>query len=119
MINSSVDVVILVTPPVFRPNHMASAVEAGKHVFAEKPACVDPVGVRSVMATGKKTKGWDCVLQKFAALSSTLLCGHLAAGRHENDSRIVSANCYWNTGKSWYIKDPDPKWSEMEYMLHL
>ncbi|MGQ8336927.1 Gfo/Idh/MocA family protein [Sunxiuqinia sp. A32] len=118
VIDSDVDVVILTTPPVFRPDHLAAAVQAGKHVFAEKPACVDPVGARSVMASAKKAEGMG-------------LC--IAVGsqrRHQRDyvatwqqvqqgliGEIVGSNCYWNTGKSWYIKDPDPSWSEMEYML--
>jgi len=47
----SVDVVLLATPPVFRPLHMRHAVEQGKHVFAEKPWAVDAPGVRSVLAS--------------------------------------------------------------------
>jgi predicted dehydrogenase len=45
------DVVLLCTPPHFRPLHLKTAVEAGKHVFAEKPVAVDAPGVRSVLAT--------------------------------------------------------------------
>jgi predicted dehydrogenase len=45
------DVVLLCTPPHFRPLHLQAAVEAGKHVFAEKPVAVDAPGVRSVLAT--------------------------------------------------------------------
>jgi len=44
-----VDMVILTTPPNFRPQHLRAAIEAGKHVFMEKPVAVDPVGVRSVI----------------------------------------------------------------------
>src|SRR5574341_22111 len=50
VIQSGVDLVILATPPGFRPAHFAAAVDAGKHVFMEKPVAVDPVGVRSVLA---------------------------------------------------------------------
>src|SRR5262245_31759184 len=46
-----VDVVLLCTPPGFRPLHLKAAVEAGKHVFAEKPCAVDAPGVRSVLET--------------------------------------------------------------------
>lgn len=45
------DLVILTTPPAFRPQHFRAAVEAGKHCFIEKPVAVDPVGVRSVIET--------------------------------------------------------------------
>ncbi len=48
-----VDYVILATPPAFRPEHYAAAVEAGKHVFMEKPCCVDAPGFRSLMKTNE------------------------------------------------------------------
>src|SRR5262245_46460933 len=54
VLDMDVDLVLLVTPPGFRPLHFDGAVEAGKHVFMEKPVAVDPVGVRRVIATGKK-----------------------------------------------------------------
>jgi predicted dehydrogenase len=53
VINSDVDVVILTTPPGFRPQHLTAAVNAGKHVFAEKPAAVDSPGIREVIAAQK------------------------------------------------------------------
>jgi myo-inositol 2-dehydrogenase / D-chiro-inositol 1-dehydrogenase len=53
---TDVDVVLLATPPGFRPEHLAAAVEAGKNVFCEKPMAVDPVGVRSVMGSVRKSK---------------------------------------------------------------
>ncbi|MEO8496699.1 MAG: Gfo/Idh/MocA family oxidoreductase, partial [Planctomycetota bacterium] len=46
---TDVDVVLLTTPPQFRPLHLKAAIEAGKHVFAEKPVAVDAPGVRSVL----------------------------------------------------------------------
>ena len=54
MIASGCDYVLMATPPAFRPVHFAAAVEAGKHCFIEKPVAVDPVGARSVIATGEK-----------------------------------------------------------------
>ncbi|UCG50315.1 MAG: Gfo/Idh/MocA family oxidoreductase, partial [Phycisphaerales bacterium] len=48
-----VDLVILTEPPHFRPAHLRAAVEAGKHVFMEKPVAVDPLGVRSVIESAK------------------------------------------------------------------
>ncbi|VAX38884.1 Putative dehydrogenase [hydrothermal vent metagenome] len=51
-----VDLVILTTSPGFRPMHLAEAVRAGKHIFMEKPVCVDPVGYRSVIASGEIAK---------------------------------------------------------------
>ncbi|MHB8902922.1 MAG: Gfo/Idh/MocA family protein, partial [Thermoguttaceae bacterium] len=51
VIASGVDVVILATPPHFRPQHLKACIEAGKHVFVEKPVAVDAPGVRSILAT--------------------------------------------------------------------
>ncbi|MEN6603397.1 MAG: Gfo/Idh/MocA family oxidoreductase [Bryobacteraceae bacterium] len=53
---SDIDVVILATPPGHRPEHFVAAVEAGKHIFSEKPFGTDPVGVRKVMAAAEKAR---------------------------------------------------------------
>ena len=53
VIACDVDLIILTTPPVFRPIHFRAAVDAGKHVFIEKPVAVDPVGVRSIIETSE------------------------------------------------------------------
>src|SRR5690606_36898842 len=53
VINSDVDVVLLAAPPGFRPAHLAASVNAGKHIFAEKPAATDAVGIREVIAAQK------------------------------------------------------------------
>ena len=53
---SDIDVVLLATPPGYRPEHFVAAVEAKKHIFAEKPFGTDPVGVRKVMAASKKAE---------------------------------------------------------------
>ncbi|MCP3858024.1 MAG: Gfo/Idh/MocA family oxidoreductase, partial [Phycisphaeraceae bacterium] len=56
VLDSGVDVVILATPPGFRPDHLEKAVGAGKHVFCEKPMATDMPGLRKVMETAKKAK---------------------------------------------------------------
>lgn len=56
VIDSGVDVVLLAAPPGFRPLHLKAAVEAGKHVFCEKPMATDAPGVRSVMESAAKAK---------------------------------------------------------------
>lgn len=117
VIDSGVDIVILATPPFFRPEHLAAAVQAKKHIFAEKPVCVDPVGARSVMATALKAKG----------LELSIVTG--TQRRHQRDyvaawqqvaqgiiGDIVGGNVYWNQNKLWH-RDPNPSWSEMEYMI--
>jgi predicted dehydrogenase len=117
VIDSGVDIVILATPPYFRPEQFEAAVNARKHVFMEKPVCVDPVGARSVIATARKAQG----------MGLSVVTG--TQRRHQRDyvatyknvaegmiGDIVSANCYWNGGKLWH-RDPDAKWTEMEYMI--
>ncbi|MBM3834774.1 MAG: Gfo/Idh/MocA family oxidoreductase [Verrucomicrobia bacterium] len=56
VIDSGVDVVVLATPPGFRPQHFKAAVEAGKHVFCEKPMATDAPGIRSVMASVEEAR---------------------------------------------------------------
>jgi myo-inositol 2-dehydrogenase/D-chiro-inositol 1-dehydrogenase len=56
VINSGVDVVLLATPPGFRPIHLKAAIDAGKHVFCEKPMATDSAGVRSVFESAKAAK---------------------------------------------------------------
>lgn len=117
VINSGVDVVILATPPHFRPEHFAAAIEAKKHVFMEKPLAVDPVGIRSVMSTAKRaaTLGLSVVTgtQRRHSRSYIETYKHVATGTIGD---IVSANCYWNQRQLWY-RTWKSGWSEMEYML--
>ncbi len=56
VIDSGVDVILLATPPGFRPTHIDAAIKAGKHVFCEKPVAVDAPGIRSVLETVKLAK---------------------------------------------------------------
>lgn len=56
VIDSDIDIVLLCTPPYFRPEHFAYAVEKGKHCFIEKPCAVDAVGARSMLITSKKAE---------------------------------------------------------------
>jgi predicted dehydrogenase len=63
VIESGVDVVLLTTPPGFRPQHLRAAVEAGKHVFAEKPMAVDVTGVKSVLESARIAKEKNLTLQ--------------------------------------------------------
>jgi predicted dehydrogenase len=62
VINSGVDVVLLATPPGFRPQHLTAAVNANKHVFCEKPCATDSPGVREVMAAQKLAQSKNLAL---------------------------------------------------------
>lgn len=117
VIDSGVDIVILATPPSFRPDHMAAAVQANKHIFAEKPVCVDPVGARSVMATAQKAKGMDLSIvtgtQRRHQREYVATWQQVAQGAMGD---ITGGNVWWNGGKLWH-RDPNPSWTEMEYMI--
>ena len=115
VIAADVDLVILGTPPHFRPMHLKAAIEAGKHVFMEKPVAVDPVGVRSVIATSELAE------QKHLAIVAGTQRRHqdhylqTMKRIHGGDiGEIVAAQCYWNQGDLW-VREPRPEWSDMEW----
>ena len=81
VIDAGVDIVILATPPFFRPDHLAAAIQAKKHVFAEKPVCVDPVGARVSDGHSSESKGHGVMYRyRNTAPSSARLCRYMAAG---------------------------------------
>ncbi len=117
VIDSGVDVVLLCTPPVFRPDHFEYAVNKGKHSFIEKPCAVDPVGARRIMITGKRA-----AQQNLSVISGTIRRSQKdcietyrrVAGGAIGD--IVSAHVSRLGGGMWN-KKRRPEWSDMEYML--
>jgi len=117
LIDTGVDIVLIATPPHFRPMHFAACVNARKHVFMEKPVAVDPVGARSIMTSAKKADGVDlCVVTGTQRRHQR----DYVATYHQIESgaigEIVAANCYWNQNQLWYRTKQD-NWSDMEYML--
>ena len=115
LMETDVDVVLLASPPHYRPDHMEAAVEAGKHIFCEKPVAVDPVGVRRVEASSKlaSDKGLNLV---------SGLCWRYDQGMVETFDRIhdgqigdiVSTQADYLTNALW-TKVKTPQMSEMEY----
>ncbi|MCW1913188.1 Gfo/Idh/MocA family oxidoreductase [Luteolibacter sp. GHJ8] len=83
VIESGVDVVLLGAPPGFRPQHLRAAVEAGKHVFAEKPMAIDVAGVKSVLESAKLAKEKGVAIQHG-------YCWRFAPGVRELYSKITS-----------------------------
>jgi len=117
VIDSGVDIIILATPPFFRPEHLAAAVAARKNIFTEKPVCVDPVGARSVMATALKAKELDLTIvtgtQRRHQHNYVATWQQIAGGVIGD---IVGANAYWNQSKLWH-RDGNKEWTEMEWMI--
>jgi predicted dehydrogenase len=111
------DVVILATPPGFRPVHFEEAIRQGKHVFMEKPVATDPVGIKKVLETAviAKQKKLNVVvgLQRHYQNSYRELYQRLKDGMVGD---IVSAQTWWNDGGVW-VNPRKPEQTEMEYQM--
>ena len=116
LIDSGVDIVMLATPPGYRPMHFEAAINAKKHVFTEKPIATDATGVRRFMAAAKKAE----------ELKLTVVSG---AQRHAHRDYVetvekiqngaigdvVSLNAYYLSGPVFHARARDPKWGDMEW----
>jgi predicted dehydrogenase len=116
---SDVDVVLLCTPPGFRPEMVRAALEAGKHVFMEKPGAVDPVGVRSLLksadlADQKKLSIVVGTQQRWQPQYQEIL-KRIQDGEM---GRIIGGQAYWNWGfTDWHFQKRKPAWSDMEWQI--
>lgn len=121
LLASGVDVVVLATPPAFRPLHLRAAVEAGKHVFAEKPMAVDVTGVKSVVESARLAKEKNLTLQhgfcwRFAPATRAgyqkVLGGELGA--------VVSIYGTYMGGvpkPSTAVNQRHPEWGDVEWQM--
>lgn len=117
VLDVDLDIVIFATPPHFRPMHFDAAVKAKKHIFLEKPVCVDPVGARQIMATAKKAEN----------LGLTVITG--TQRRHQRDynetykqvaqgaiGELTAAKAFWMQSHVWF-RTREEGWTDMEYMI--
>lgn len=112
------DVVILATPPHFRPMHLAAAIDAGKHVFCEKPIAVDSAGVRSVLETVRKAK------EKNLTIVSGF-CWRYSAREQDAYNQVHNGAIgdivavYTTYNSTGWVKpvERQPGWSDMEYQM--
>jgi predicted dehydrogenase len=114
---TDVDLVILATPPGFRPDHLAAAVAAGKHIFSEKPVAVDAAGIRKVLAAYETAK------QKGLGIGVGTQRRHeapyLATIERIHDGAIgdvMSGQVFWNQGGLWSFEQ-EPGWSDGEWQI--
>ena len=111
------DVVILTTPPGFRPYHFEYAIENGKHVFMEKPVATDPVGVRKVLDVARvaKEKRLNVVvgLQRHYQKKYIDILNKINNGKI---GKITGGQVYWNSSGVW-VRERHPDQSEMEYQM--
>lgn len=117
VLDAGIDVVLLCTPPHFRPAHVEAAVNARKHIFMEKPIAVDPTGVRRVLASVKRAE----------SLNLNIISGTIRRSQKdymETRRRVLNgeigditgAHILRNGGALWF-RSRRPEWSDMEYML--
>lgn len=117
VIDSGVDMVILTTPPHFRPEHIAAAVKAKKHVFCEKPMAVDGSGVRSVMESTKLAKQNDTnLVGGFCWRYNYPL---RATFKQIHDGAIGDVRSYFATyyAAPLWTKPRQDQWSDVEFQM--
>jgi myo-inositol 2-dehydrogenase / D-chiro-inositol 1-dehydrogenase len=117
VLETDANYIILATPPGFRPLHLKAAVEAGKHIFTEKPVAVDGPGIRTVLSLV------DVAAQKKILVGSGLQrhhqAGYLETIKRIHDGaigEIVGGRAYWNQGDLWH-RGRKPEWSDTEWQL--
>jgi len=118
VIDSGVDLVLLCTPPHFRPIHYAAAVKAGKHVFMEKPFCVDAPGYRSLLATNEEALKQK--LSVVAGLQRRHQKNYLEDVPKIHDGAIgdlLFIRTYYNAQRTREAVKRTPEMTEMEYQI--
>lgn len=117
VIDAGIDLVLLVTPPAFRPLHCEAAVKAGKHVFMEKPISVDAAGSLKLLATAKVASAQNlcivtgtqrrhqrCYVEAFKQIADGAI------------GEITGGTVYWNQSMLWY-RNREKGWNDMEWMI--
>jgi len=122
VIACDVDMIILTTPPFFRPQHLRAAVEAGKHVFMEKPIAVDPVGVRSVIESSDLAKEKGLAVVSGTQLRRILSNRETIKRVHNGDIGDLTGGQVVRAGgamRGWRKEEENrkPEWSDMEYHI--
>jgi myo-inositol 2-dehydrogenase/D-chiro-inositol 1-dehydrogenase len=117
-IAADVDMVILATPPGFRPLHYKAAIEAGKHVFMEKPCCVDAPGYRTLVETNeladKKGLKVGVGLQRRHQKDYVNGIAQIHEGKYGD---LILLQAYWNGGGIWW-RQPGDGFSEMKKQVN-
>jgi len=113
---SDIDVVLLCTPPGHRPVQFEAAVEAGKHIFTEKPIATDPAGVRRFIAALKKAE--ESKLTVVAGTQRRSQRDYIETVQKIHDGAIgdvVSLSATYLSGPVLHVDHRDPSWGDMEW----
>ncbi|MEO5568073.1 MAG: Gfo/Idh/MocA family oxidoreductase, partial [Gemmatimonadaceae bacterium] len=117
LLATDVELVMLATPPGFRPLHLRAAVEAGKHIFAEKPVAVDAAGVRHVLETyelaKKKNLGIGVGTQRRHHPGYIEVMNRVRDGAI---GEVLNGQVYWNQGGLWSV-EKTPAMSDSEWQI--
>ncbi|MBD0374113.1 MAG: Gfo/Idh/MocA family oxidoreductase [Flavisolibacter sp.] len=109
------DVVILATPPGFRPIHFEEAVKQNKHIFMEKPVATDPAGIKKVLESAAIAK--QKKLNVVVGLQRHYQNSYRELYKRKNlIGDITSAQAWWNSSGVW-VKKREPNQTEMEYQM--
>lgn len=114
---SGIDLVILATPPGFRPVHIAAAIAAGKHVFAEKPVAVDAAGIRSVLDSYERARQRN--LAVVVGTQRRHQAEYLETIRRIHDGAIgdvFGGQVFWNQGGLWN-RAREAGWTDTEWQI--
>jgi predicted dehydrogenase len=113
---TDVDIVILTTPPGYRPEHFEACVKAKKHIICEKPVGTDAMGVRRFMAAAKKSE--ELKLSVGSGAWRRLSDPHVQTREKFRAGAIgdpVAAFAYWLGTPVLHVPSRDPKWGDMEW----
>jgi myo-inositol 2-dehydrogenase / D-chiro-inositol 1-dehydrogenase len=120
VIDSGVDLVILASPPGFRPIHLEAAVKAKKHIFTEKPVAVDAAGIRKVLALVEESK--KAGISIAAGTQRRHQQGYIETiAKLHNDKAIgdiVGGRVHWNNTNSIWFRPRKEGMSDVEYQIH-
>jgi len=111
------DVVILASPPGFRPDHFEEAIRQNKQVFMEKPVAIDAAGIRKVLTTAEEAKRKK--LNVVVGLQRRYQENYVQTIQRIHDGEIgdiISGQVYWNDGGVW-VKQREKQMTEMEYQM--
>jgi len=112
-----VDLVILATPPGFRPAQFAEAINRGKHVFMEKPVAVCPAGIKMVIEASEKATEKNLAVVAGTQRRHQPVYVETIKRIHDGAiGEIVSAQCYWNQGGLW-VNKRQPDQGEVEWQI--
>jgi myo-inositol 2-dehydrogenase/D-chiro-inositol 1-dehydrogenase len=118
VIDSGVDVVLLATPPGFRPQHLKAAVDAGKHIFTEKPMATDAPGVRMVLAAAEEAKKKNlCVVAGFCYRYNAGVRAIMDKIHSGAIGEVRALYTTYNTGYVWSPFPRQPEWTDLQYQV--